>query len=208
MVVVQVRIHGEERQQFGMTGDFELNIEILRGFCLVRGQAINFDCRLLCFQLALGHTLEHRAGLEDRSVYARVESDIICFGYRLLGGFGSRLLVCYACCGGFLICFGCGPLLIVRYVSCRLVGFRLGGCRLSGLRLGVFRLSGFGFPGGSQAGQLQHAVRQCPPAENRRHSWYSERTERFRLTCLRQPLHRIQQPPPTPLPARLCWERA
>lgn len=71
-----------------------------------------------CFQLALGHTLEHRAGLEDRSVYARVESDIICFGYRLLGGFGSRLLVCYACCGGFLICFGCGPLLIVRYVSC------------------------------------------------------------------------------------------
>ena len=130
-VVVQVRIHGEERQQFGMTGDFELNIEILRGFCLVRGQAIDFDCRLLCFQLALGHTLEHRAGLEDRSVYARVESDIICFGYRLLGGFGSRLLVCYACCGGFLICFGCGPLLIVRYVSCRLVGFRLGGCRLS-----------------------------------------------------------------------------
>lgn len=43
----------EERQQFGMTGDFELNIEILRGFCLVRGQAIDFDCRLLCFQLAL-----------------------------------------------------------------------------------------------------------------------------------------------------------
>ena len=72
----------------------------------------------------------------------------------MLRGFGSRLLVCYACCGGFLICFGCGPLLIVRYVSCRLVGFRLGGCRLSGLRLGVFRLSGFGFPGGFRLGNF------------------------------------------------------
>ena len=189
-----------------MTGDFELNIEILRGFCLVRGQAIDFDCRLLCFQLALATRSNTEPGSKT-GVCTPVESisyasDTDCWAVSAAAAGLLRLL-------RWLL-----DMLRLRSAADRPVRqlpagrFQTGRLPAERSQAGCFQIERLRLPGRLQAGQLQHAVRQCPPAENRRHSWYSERTERFRLTCLRQPPHRIQQPPPTPLPARLCWERA